>query len=193
LPDGPSELIGAPTIVGNRAYLGIGRDYNYDNGKIPDDRGLDEREVRHRAFGAGRFMCLEWDDIRQPPRVRWEDRDVARLQACASVVDGLCYIVDNAGFLNCWDADTGEVIYKYNLGTSMRERSQIVADGKIYVGDDRSRIQILTAGKDVKLLDQYRLKNHMATIEPKDGHLLIATGSDLIYFATDPVKNEAEE
>jgi outer membrane protein assembly factor BamB len=192
LEGGPSELIGAPTIVGNRAYLGLGRDYNYDHGDVPAERGLNASEVRHRAFGKGRFMCLEWDDIRNPPRVRWEDRDVARLQACASVHDGLVYIVDNAGFLNCWDADTGEVIYKHDLGSTMRERSQIVADGKIYVGDDRSRLQILTAGRDVELLDMYKLKNHMATIEPTDGHLLVATGSDLIYFATDPPAKEDE-
>ncbi len=183
IPGGPSEVIAVPTVVENRVYVGIGRDHNYDYGEIPEDRGV--RVPRGRKFGLGRFLCLEFDDVKKAPRVLWEDRDVARMQASASVVDGLAFVVDNAGFLNCWDALTGEVFYKADVGTKMHERSQVVADGKIYFGDDRGILQIWKAGREPAQLDAgYRLGAHPATVEAIDGGLIIATGKDVTAFRT---------
>ncbi len=187
LPGGPSELIAVPCVVGNRVYLGIGRDHNYDHGQIPEERGVEH--PGSRKFGLGRFLCLEFDDIRGGPRVAWEDRDVARMQSSASVYEGLVYVTDNAGFLNCWDAETGEVMYKADVGTKMHERSQIVADGKIYFGDDRGFIQIWKTGPEPVLLDKsLRVGGHPATVEAIDGGLIIATARDVLALTKEAVQ-----
>jgi len=149
-----------PAVVGNRIYLGIGRDRAY---------GL--------SMAKGRFMCLELRDVKLPPEILWEDRDVGRTQCTASIADGLCYVADGFGNLNCWDADTGEVKYRYDLEArrGIRERSQMVADGKIYVGNERKQMKVLKAGPEPILLGESRLKSDAATIDAVDGLVLVVT------------------
>ncbi len=157
---GPCEIISMPAVVGNRIYLGIGRDRAY---------GL--------AMAKGRFMCLEVKDVKLPPEILWEDRNVGRTQCTASIVDGLCYVADGFGNLNCWDADTGEVMYRYDLDAKrgIRERSQMVADGKIYICNERKQMKVIKAGREPVLLGESRLKSDAATIDAVDGLVLIVT------------------
>jgi hypothetical protein len=171
-----------PVVVGNRVYLGIGRDYNYSGGNVPEGREYVDERGRPRKFGLGRFMCLEFDDVRQPPKLVWEDRHVAHVQANASVHNGLVYVSDLGGFLNCWDAETGEVVYKADVGASVRERSQMVTDGKVYVANDVHELRVLKAGREPDLLATNEIKRHMATPCPADGVLVLATPRQVFAY-----------
>ena len=189
--DGPSELIAMPVVVGNRVYLGIGRDYNYSGGNVPEGREYVDERGRPRKFGLGRFMCLEFDDVKQAPRLVWEDSDLGHVQANASVHNGLVYVSDLAGFLNCWDAETGEVVYKADVGASVRERSQMVTDGKIYVANDVHELRVLKAGRKPELLATNEMKRHMATPCPADGVLVLATPRQVFAYGK-PNRTEEE-
>ncbi len=194
LIDGPSELIAMPVVVGNRVYVGIGRDWNYAGGVFPKHRDVSPAGGRgFRRFGGGRFMCLEFDDVKNPPRVRWEDRDVGRTQSNASVKDGLVYVSDFAGFLNCWDADTGEVVYKYDIRASVKERSQLVTDGKIYVSNDRNELLVIKAGREPELLGEHRFRHHIATVEVADNLLLAVTAGEAFLYRANPQLASGEE
>jgi outer membrane protein assembly factor BamB len=156
---GPCEVISTPAVVGNRVYIGIGRDGYY---------GL--------SRGKGRFLCLELDDVTQPPRILWEDREIARTQSTASIHDGLVYIADGQGLLNCYDADTGEVKYRYDLDTpSIRERSQMVVDDKIYICEDHGTMIVLQTGPEPVLLGKSKLRKHIGTIDAVDGLIVGAS------------------
>lgn len=173
---GPCEIISMPVTVGNRIYLGIGRDRAYGLSKAP-----------------GRFVCLELDDVRKKPRVVWEDRELGRTQCTASVADGLVYIADGYGKLNCYDADTGELYYRYDLGSkSVRERSQMVADGKVYICTDRRVMKVLEAGREPNLLAESRLRETTATIEAVDGKILLATPRGLALYGATGTQTSAE-
>ena len=128
-------------------------------------------------------MCLEFDSVRKAPHVRWDDQDVARIQSCASVHNGLVYVTDQAGYLNCYDALSGDVVYRYDFDTSVRERSQILADGKIYIPDDRGFVHVIKEGRDPVLLDKHRIKGHAATIEPTHGAIVIVTPREVMLFS----------
>jgi outer membrane protein assembly factor BamB len=164
---GPCEIISMPAVVGNRIYLGIGRDRAYGLGNA-----------------TGRFVCLEVDYIRNKPRILWEDREVGRTQCTASIHDGLVYVADGKGLLNCYDAETGEVVYRYDLEDrrGVRERSQMVTDGKIYIANDRREMKVLRVGRKPELLATSRLPGESATIEAVDGLVLIATHKELLLF-----------
>ncbi len=163
---GPSEIISMPVTVGNRIYVAIGRDRAYGLSRAP-----------------GRFVCLELDDVRQEPRLLWEDREIGRTQCSASVVDGLVYMADGQGTLNCYEADTGKVLYRFDLGAkSIKERSQIVADGKVYVCTDGRDMKVLKAGRTPALLAESKLRRAAGTIEAADGLILIATARGLMLY-----------
>ena len=110
----------------------------------------------------------------QPPELVWEDKHIGRTQSTASFKDGLVYITDGFGMLNCYNADTGEVIYRYDLDTSyIKERSQLVADGKIYISTEESVMKVLKEGPEPVLLSETQFKKHMATVDVADGLVLV--------------------
>jgi outer membrane protein assembly factor BamB len=163
---GPCEIISMPAIHQGRIYIGLGRDRAY---------GL--------AHATGRFVCLQLDNVRQKPKVLWEDRQIGRTQSTASVADGLVYIADGKGNLNCYDAQTGKVHYRYPLGKrGIKERSQMLVDGKIYCCNARREMKVLQAGPEPKLLAESRLPGAAATIEAVDGKILIATERELLLY-----------
>ncbi len=164
---GPCEIISMPAVVGNRIYLGIGRDRAY---------GLPRAK--------GRFVCLEVKDLKLPPEILWEDRDCGRTQCTASIADGLCYVADGFGNLNCWDAETGEVFYRFDLDArrGIRERSQMVADGKVYVCNEKKQVMVLEAGREPKVLGDSRVRSEAATIEAIDGLIVLVTHRNLAVY-----------
>ncbi len=179
-PEGPAELIATPAVVGNRIYLGIGRDYNYTGGRdIPEDRKIEKGTEKNRKCALGRFMCLELEDPAKPPRLVWEDRNAIRLQSTASIADGLVYACDLGGFLNCWEAETGKVVYRFDIGASVRERSQLVVDGKIYIINDKHILKVIKAGRQPELISETRLKHESATVDAADGVLCIVSHRDV--------------
>ncbi len=170
---GPCEIISTPAVVGNRIYLGIGRDGFY---------GLD--------LGKGRFVCLEVEDVHKEPRLVWEDREIGRTQCTASIADGFVYVADGQGMLNCWDADTGEVKYRQSLNSRrIRERSQILIDGKIYISNDSGMMMVFKAGPEPVLLGESRLKGSTATVEAVDGLIVVATHKEVMLYG-DPAALE---
>ncbi len=163
---GPCEIISMPVVVGNRIYIGIGRDGAYGLGNA-----------------TGRFMCIEVKDVKQKPSILWEDREIGRTQATASVVEGLVYIADGHGKMNCYDAGTGEVVYRWEVDSKgIKERSQLVADGKIYIGTDKREMKVLKAGREPVLLSSTKLPDHAATVEVADGLVLVATHRNLLLY-----------
>jgi outer membrane protein assembly factor BamB len=164
---GPCEIIAMPAVCGHRIYLGIGRDNAY---------GLTK--------GKGRFVCLEVDNVRRPPRLLWEDREIGRTQCTASIAEGRVYIADGAGMLNCYEADTGEVVYRYELDArrGIKERSQMVTDGKVYIGTHNGTMKVLDAGRIPKLLAESKLPGPPATVEAANGLILVATPRRLLLY-----------
>lgn len=165
---GPCEIISIPAVVGNRVYLGIGRDRAYGLGG-----------------GKGRFVCLEVSDVTQRPRVLWEDRQIGRTQSTASIADGLVYIADGKGMLNCYDAETGKVIYRLQIDEHyIKERSQIVADGKIYCCTERGVMKVLRAGREPAVLGESDLRRPVATIDCADGIVVMNSHRALMLYRT---------
>ncbi len=174
---GPCEIISMPAIHENRIYIGLGRDGAY---------GLEH--------GPGRFVCLQVDDIRKKPELLWEDREIGRTQSTASVADGLVYIADGKGNLNCYQADSGKVLYRFPLDKrGIKERSQMLADGKIYCGNSRREMKVIKAGREPELLASSRLPGTVATLEAVDGKVILATERELLLYAAPKAQPKGEQ
>lgn len=182
--NGPSETIGRPTVVGNRIYLGVGRDCYYNSRRKPEDSP--EVERGKKFWGPGRFMCLELESPDEPPRLVWEDRQVKRTQCTASIVDGLVYVGDTCGFLHCLDADTGEAYWREDLGHLVECAAQMVVDGKIYVPTADNELFVYRAGRETEQLFKRRFRSWISTVYPADGMLLISTLRKVTLFRSEP-------
>lgn len=72
--------------------------------------------------------------------------------------DGLLYNCKWNGNIFCYDAYTGEVIYKEKLGdVKSFTASPVISDGKMYIPDDEGTVYIVQTGPDFKLLGSYPL------------------------------------
>jgi outer membrane protein assembly factor BamB len=87
------------------------------------------------------------------------------------------------GYLYCLDITDGSIVYKYDLGAGVIDRSQTVSDGKIYVADYRDQFYVFKAGPEPELLWQDRLPiNHPGTPTPYGNRLIISSPRGLTVY-----------
>src|SRR5437667_233836 len=66
---------------------------------------------------------------------------------------GLLFIGDFSGFLHCLDAETGKVCWTHDMKAHLWG-STLVADGKVYAGDEDGDFIVMTASKEKKILSE---------------------------------------
>jgi len=163
LPDGPSDVIATPVILNDRVYIAVGQD--------PE-----------QGDGAGAINCIEpknlTGDITQTGRV-WSNAKVGRSDSTASVGDGLVYLAEFSGIIRCLDANTGQEIWNHDTEAHIWG-STLLADGKIYLGNENGQLTILAAGKEKKVLGTADLKDAIySTPVAANGVLYVGTGVNL--------------
>ncbi|HZZ77094.1 MAG TPA: PQQ-binding-like beta-propeller repeat protein, partial [Gemmataceae bacterium] len=85
------------------------------------------------------------------PEVLWETPKL-RLGYCSPVANqGLVYGVTNAGIVNCLDAKTGAVLWNHRLEGTFAA-SPLLADGKLYVVNEKGVTTILRAGRELEVI-----------------------------------------
>ncbi len=70
--------------------------------------------------------------------------------------DGLLFVGDFSGFVHCLDAETGKVYWVHDLKAHMWG-STLVADGKVYCGDEDGDLFVFAASKEKKILSETNL------------------------------------
>ncbi|MDX2414209.1 MAG: PQQ-binding-like beta-propeller repeat protein, partial [Bacteroidales bacterium] len=95
---------------------------------------------------------------------------------------GFLYNMRWNGQLTCYDALSGEQIYREKLGKAESFiASPVAADGKIYIVNDLGMVYIVGAGKDYKLIESIPL-NDVSMVVPAitDGMIIFRTQKSLI-------------
>ena len=124
--DGPSEIIATPTYYKGRVYLAIGQDPEHGE-------------------GVGNLACVNADTGEKI----WEYHKIQRtISTCAiDPESGLLIAADYTGYVYCLDADTGKEHWVYDTKAHMWS-SPLVADGKVYIGDEDGDLTILPLKAD---------------------------------------------
>ena len=156
--EGPSEVNATPVFYQNRVYVAIGQDP--ENGE-----------------GLGALTCMDATgrgDISQSG-VLWRYDQIGRCISTVSIdpETGLLFVADFSGFIHCLDARTGQFHWKHDLKAHVWG-STLVADGKVYAGDEDGDVVVLAATKDKKLLSETNLG------APAYGSPIVANG--VIYL-----------
>src|SRR6267154_1406573 len=139
--EGPSEINATPVLYKNRVYVAVGQDPEHGE-------------------GVGVLTCIDptkTGDITQTGKI-WSYDKIHRSISTVSIdpATGLLFVGDFSGFIHCLDAETGKLYWMHDMKAHMWG-STLVADGKVYCGDEDGDFVVLAAGKDKKLLSEANL------------------------------------
>jgi outer membrane protein assembly factor BamB len=98
--------------------------------------------------------------------------------------DGLLFVADFSGYLHCLDAETGAVYWTHDLKAHIWG-STLVADGKVYIGDEDGDLAVFAASKEKKLLSLTNLGAPVySTPVVANGVLYVSSNTHLFAFGT---------
>ncbi len=176
-PGGPSEIIATPVFWKNRVYVAIGQDPEHDTGN-------------------GNLSCIDatrTGDITKTGTI-WSYKGIDRSMSTVSIdpKTGLLFINDFTGFVHCLDAETGKPYWKHDMKAHMWG-STLVADGKVYCGDEDGDFIVLAASKEKKILSKMVINGReedgpnlgapvYSTPVVANGVIYVATQQDLYAF-----------
>jgi outer membrane protein assembly factor BamB len=188
-PTNRNYLVSTPVVVGDRTYIGIG---------AAPDTGYGNR--------VGHFWCIDITrtgdvspapdnfDPKSPANARsalvWHHGGPAngkvkggrsvnfgQTMATAAVQGGLVYITEEAGYLHCLDAATGQKYWEHDFKTGLWGSAYWVG-GKVYVGSDDGEVLVFAHGKQKRELAKLDLDEQIkSTPVVANGTLYVTTTS----------------
>jgi outer membrane protein assembly factor BamB len=157
-----NNVISTPVIWESKVYIANGQDPEHGE-------------------GVGHFYAIDGTqrgDITESGRL-WHYDAIRRSISTAAIHDGLVYMPDFSGFLHVLDAMTGEVKYVHDTFAAVWS-SPLVADGKVYLGDEDGDVVILAVGPEENVIDEINMGSSVySSAVPANGRLIIATRNQL--------------
>ena len=151
------SLVATPVVDGGRIYVGLGHD--------PQKPAAPGR-LWALAATAGGGVAPAWSV--------GGDGFGTTLSSVA-VAGGIVYAPDFAGILHALDAATGRQLWQLDAEAAIWG-SPLVADGKVYLGDEDGDLLVLAAGRELRLLGKMSLGSAIYTTPAAaDGMLYVAT------------------
>jgi outer membrane protein assembly factor BamB len=177
-PDGPSEIIATPVFYKNRVYVAIGQD--------PE-----------QGEGAGHLVCVDATGSGDVTRTHtvWSFKQIHRSLSTVAIDEerNLLFTADLSGFVYCLDADTGQLYWTHDMKAHIWG-SALVADGKVYCGDEDGDVVVFASSKQKQILSAATVDGRLqdgpnlhapiySTPVAANGALYIATSTHLWVFA----------
>ncbi|MGO8675874.1 MAG: PQQ-binding-like beta-propeller repeat protein [Limisphaerales bacterium] len=166
---GPSEINATPVFWNNRVYTAVGQDPEHGE-------------------GVGILTCIDatkTGDITGSGKI-WSYDKISRSLSTVSITpDGLLFVADFSGYLHCLDAETGKVWWTHDLKAHIWG-STLVADGKVYLGNEDGDLTVFAASKEKKILGATNLGAPVySTPVVANGILYVSSNTHLFAFALD--------
>ncbi len=158
-------IIAAPVAFENKVLIGVGQDPEHGEG------------VGHLYA----IDATKQGDITETGKVwHFGDKNFNRTLSTVAIKDGLVYAADLSGNVYCLDLKTGQEYWKYEAFAAIWS-SPMVADGKIYIGDEDGDVAILKTGKKLEVIAEINMGGAVYTTpHPHNGTLYVAT-REILY------------
>lgn len=162
-PDGPSEVIASPVFYNGKVYVEIGQDPEHGE-------------------GIGNYVCIDpakgTGDVTKTAQI-WSFDKINRGISTSGIVNDLVFTGDYSGFIYCFDAKTGALLWKHD-SLSHIWGSPLVVDGKVYIGNEDGDLLIFQAGREKKLIKSINFGDAIySTPVAANGVLYIGTATQL--------------
>ncbi len=165
-PKTRNEIISTPIIYDNKIYLANGQDPEHGE-------------------GIGHLYCIDATkrgDLTTAGLV-WHFDKIRRSISTGALHEGLLYYPDFSGFLHCIDAKTGKELWQHDMFAAIWG-SPLVADGKVYLGDEDGDIVIMQAGPEKKVIAEMNMGSSVySSPVPANGALFIMNRNQLWAIA----------
>jgi outer membrane protein assembly factor BamB len=160
--NGPREVLATPVFYQGKVYAAIGTD--------PES-----------SASPGCLSCIDASksgDITTGGKV-WQYEKISTSASTPSVAGDLLFIADLAGFVYCFDANTGKVNWKHDIEGKVWGGT-LVADGKVYVGNEAGGVFTFAATREKKELGMSTFEGEIhAPPIAANGVLYVTTGAYL--------------
>ena len=164
--EGPSEINATPVFWKNRIYVAVGQDPEHGE-------------------GVGILTCIDatkTGDITKTGKIWSYDKIHRSISTVSISPDGLLFVADFSGFVHCLDAETGKVYWVHDMKAHMWG-STLVADGKVYLGDEDGDFVVMAASKEKKILSETNLGAPVySTPIVANGVIYVASNAHLYAF-----------
>jgi len=91
------------------------------------------------------------DTVNNNENIAWQSSKGGKYTNTPVIYEGLLYACTNDGILTCYDALSGEEIYRVRLGGAY-SASPVAGDGKVYFTTESGTINVVKAGREYALL-----------------------------------------
>lgn len=176
-PDGPSEINATPVFWKNRVYVAVGQDPEHGE-------------------GVGILNCIDatkTGDVTKTAKIWSYDKIHRSLSTVSISPNGLLFIGDFSGFIHCLDAETGQVYWVHDMKAHVWG-STLVADGKVYVGDEDGDLVVFAAKKDKEIISTTNLGGPIySTPVAANGTLYVHSNTHLFAFYDSEHKKMASD
>jgi outer membrane protein assembly factor BamB len=160
-----NDFIATPCIHEKRLYIGVGQDPEHKEGVghlwcidiskqgdvspelVVDDTTLPPKTKPNPNSAA----VWQYGGYVNPRPKRGRPYAFGRTISTCCVHDGLVYAGELGGYLHCLDAKTGEKYWEHDMRANTWS-SPYYVDGKIYMGDDKSKVLVFKHGKKKELI-----------------------------------------
>jgi outer membrane protein assembly factor BamB len=166
--EGPSEVNATPVFYKNRVYVAVGQDPEHGE-------------------GVGNLTCIDatkTGDITKTGKI-WSYDKIHRSISTVSIDPdtGLLFIGDFSGFIHCLDAETGKLYWTHDMKAHIWG-STLVADGKLYAGDEDGDFVVMAASKEKKVLSETNLGSAVyGTPIVANGVIYVQSNTHLFAFS----------
>lgn len=82
------------------------------------------------------------------------------------------YVCSNAGILTCYNAATGELVYRERMGGTSYTASPVAADGRIYFVSEQGEVRVVKAGAEFELLAVNEMSDVCMAVPALSGGIL---------------------
>ena len=165
-PKTRNELVGTAVVHDGLVYIANGHDPEHGE-------------------GVGHLYAIDASkrgDITQTGRV-WQFDKIRRSISTAAVHDGVVYYPDYSGFLHALDAKSGQELWTHDMLAAVWG-SPLVADGRVYLGDEDGDVSILQAGRVKKVLGEMTMGSSVySTPVAANGALYVVSRNQLYALA----------
>jgi outer membrane protein assembly factor BamB len=125
-----NNLISTPVYHDGKVFIGVGQDPEHGEG--PGHLWAIDAGKKGDVTGTG---------------VVWHFDKIGRTMSTVAIHDGLLYVAELAGYVYCLNVETGDLYWKHDVLAAIWG-SPVVADGKVFIGDEDGDVVVLEAGKE---------------------------------------------
>lgn len=140
-------IIGTPVFHEGRVYIGVGQDPEH-------------------GIGIGHLHCIDasgsGDVTATHGKWHFGNADFGRTMSTVAIAEGLLYATDLAGHFYCLEAESGKLLWKYDLQSAIWG-SPLWVDGKIFIGEESGEVTIFKHGRTAEVVGVVKMDNSVYT------------------------------